>query len=130
MASSFLGAMKILRAQVDEFVQRTQESFRELMCAIVRERYPEKTGAMTDEDLRALIDESMKTAHGYGIELEGDVEAYIHILFQRGFDFDRVIPWARDILNREGWSGRIRIDLLRAAHEGRIPGPGGGLFFP
>lgn len=122
--------MKILQSQLGELAQKKQESFRRGMCAALREHYPEATAAMSDEALRARVDEGMRASRGYGIETEGDVEVYLHLMFQLGFDFDREVPWARDILNREGWSGRVRIDVLRAAHEGRIPGPEGGLFFP
>ena len=122
--------MKILNTQLEELGRRRQESFLQIMLGAVREDYPEKTSAMTDEEIRAHLEEGLRTSYTYGIELEGDVEAYIHLMFQLGFDFDQKVRWARDILNREDWSGSIRVSLLCAAHEGRIPGAGGGLFFP
>jgi hypothetical protein len=122
--------MKILQAQVDALAQRSQERFQEAARSALRERYPEKTAEMSDAELRAGIDEGMRTSRRYGIENEGDVMAYLYLMFDLGFDFDREVPWARDILSREDFSGRIRIDLLCATHQGRIPGPEGGLFFP
>jgi hypothetical protein len=122
--------LKISKTQVNELAQGRQDRFRRVMLEAVREDCPARASAMTDEEILAHIDEGMRASLSYGITTEGDVATYIIIMFHLGFDFDKAVGWARDILNRKEWSGRNRIEVLRAVCEGNIPGPEGGLFFP
>jgi hypothetical protein len=121
--------MIILEMQMAGLARQARDLFVATLVGELRGAYPETTSSMTDVDLAGVIREGMVSARSYGIELAGDVESYIHLSFELGFDFDRKVEWAREILNRPDFTGRIRIDLLCAVHEGRAPARG-GLFLP
>lgn len=123
--------LKILPSQMDQLAERAQADFIVATCAHLRDTYPDRCGPMSDDDLTALVRHGMERARIHGIELALDVRRYIDLMQELGRDFDREVDWAVAILNRPDFSGRIRIDLLCAAHEGRIPeGPEDGPFFP
>jgi hypothetical protein len=123
--------LKFRKSQVDEIAAPRKARFVEEMRPILRERHPELTGLMTEEDLISVIEHGMRAAHGYGIKTVADTERYIHLMFLAGFDFDTSLPWARHILTRPDFTGDMRIDLLYSIHEDRIPErPEDGPFFP
>ncbi len=123
--------LKVLDAQLDHLAALSREDFTAEMRSHLRERYPDACAPMTDAELTAHIEHGVTRAAGYGIEIAGDVARYVDLMFQLGLDFDRDVDWARAILNRPDFTGQIRIDLLCAAHEGRIPETSDdGPFFP
>ncbi|MEZ4293666.1 MAG: hypothetical protein R3B70_01725 [Polyangiaceae bacterium] len=121
--------LRIFDDQMEDLARARRDVFRRGMIADLREHHPRETAALSDAGLTELIDEGMRRARTHGIVTEGDVASWLHLMLDLGRDFDREIPWARDILAREDFTGRIRIDLLVAASEGRIPPPGTA-FFP
>lgn len=123
--------LKVLEAQMDHLAALTRADFTADMRSSLRERYPELCAPMTDADLTARIELGMARAATYGIDTAAGAARYIDLMFQLGPDFDRDVDWASSILNRPDFTGQIRIDLLCAAREGRIPEtPEDGLFFP
>jgi hypothetical protein len=120
--------LKILEAQMDRLAEERQAAFVARMRPRLRERYPEVTAGASDEELGRLVEQGMAASRRYGIEGEGDVERYVDLMLELGSDFDRSVDWASEILNRPDFTGKIRIDVLCAAHEGRIPEE--GMFFP
>ncbi len=123
--------LKVLEAQMDHLAAITRADFTADMRAALRERHPAACAPMTDDDLTARIEHGVARSATYGIEIAHDVSRYIDLMFQLGPDFDKDVDWARAILERPDFTGQIRIDLLCAAHEGRIPeNPEDGPFFP
>lgn len=123
--------LKVLDAQMDHLAEITRADFTTDMRSYLRERYPDTCAPMTDEDLDARIEHGMARSASYGIDSADDVARYIDLTFQLGPSFDTELDWARSILHRRDFTGRIRIDVLCAAHEGRIPEtPEDGPFFP
>lgn len=116
--------MKIFDSQMEQLSRERRDHFIAVMIEAAREDHPEQTQRLTDAELRVHIEEAMAAAHRYGIEMEGDIEAYVHLTFKHGLHFDNQLSWAHQILNRGDFTGPIRIDLLVAADEGRIPPPG------
>lgn len=123
--------LKVLDAQMDHLAALTRAEFTADMRSSLRERYPEACAPMTDADLTARIEHGMARSAAHGIDTAADVARYIDLMFQLGPDFDKEIDWASSILSRPDFTGQIRIDLLCAAHERRIPEtPEDGPFFP
>lgn len=123
--------LKILDTQMEHLAALAQAEFVVHMRSFLRQRHPDRCLPMSDEALTATIVQGMSRARSYGIEIARDVQRYIDLMFQLGLDFDRDVDWAHAILNRPDFSGQIRIDVLCASHEGRIPEhPGDGPFFP
>lgn len=123
--------LKVQEQQMAHLAALVQADFVAATCSYLRERYPDPCAPMSDDVLAALVRRGMEAARGYGIDAARDVRRYIDLMFQLGPDFDREVAWARSILNRPDFSGQIRIDVLCAAHEGRIPdSPEDGPFFP
>lgn len=123
--------LKVLEAQMDHLAALTRADFTADMRSYLRERYPEACSPLTDADLTARIEHGMARSAAYGIDTAADVARYIDLMFQLGLDFDEEVDWASSILNRPDFTGQIRIDLLCAAHERRIPEtPEDGPFFP
>lgn len=123
--------LRILESQMGQLAAREQAAFIARTRPLLRERYAERTAAMSDAELTGVIEQGMSAARGYGIERARGVERFLDLMFQLGLDFDRSVGWAHEILNRRDFTGQIRIDVLCAAHEGRIPeDPEEGPFFP
>lgn len=123
--------LKILTSQEERLSATTRTTFTADMRAYLLAEYPEICASLTDAQLTSVVEHGMARSARYGIDLAPDVHRYIDLMFQLGPDFDRELDWARSILHRPDFTGQIRIDVLCAAHEGRIPEkPEDGPFFP
>lgn len=123
--------LKILPGQMTQLAERAQADFVVAMRSHLRSGYPERCGSMSDDELTGLIREGMERARSHGIEIDFDIQRYLELMVVLGPRFDRELDWAAAILGRADFSARIRVDLLCAAHEGRVPErPEDGPFFP
>jgi hypothetical protein len=93
-------------------------AFEERMVKMARERYPDKTRDLTEPELRAIIHAGINRAGQYGIDLTGDVERFIRLMFRfRLFNFEEDPPtsWTREILTDETLTAEGKLDQV----EGR-----------
>jgi hypothetical protein len=71
------------------------------MAKMAKLHYPRKTSSLTELELRAIIHKGVNRARQYGIDLTGDVERFIRLMFRfRTFDFEEDPPtaWTREVL--------------------------------
>lgn len=123
--------LKFSKAQMTAIGAPQPARFVERMRPLLRERYPEQTAEIPEDDLISIIEHGMQSARRYEIKTTAGAERYIDLMFLIAFDFDESVPFARDVLRRPDFTGKIRIDLLCAMAEGRVPeSPEDGPFFP
>jgi len=68
-------------------------------CArLLREVYPEETGGITDEALRAELAPIIDAARGYGLLTEQQIFVYVRTARSVGKDFDQMSPTAQEVL--------------------------------
>lgn len=123
--------LKISKAQTTAMGAPQLAAFVERMRPLLRERYPEQTALIPEDDLVSIIEHGMQSSRRYGIKTVAGVERFLDFMFLLGFDFETRVGWAREILNRPDFTGQMRIELLCAKYEGRVPErPEDGPFFP
>jgi hypothetical protein len=82
------------------------------MVLTMYEEHADICAAIGEERVRDEIDRGIKRAVGYAIFDEGDVESFLHMLFERGFDFDSQNPWCKRLLNNKKLKGSAKMGLL------------------
>ena len=100
-------------------------AFVDRMVTMAKLRYPLKTLGVTDLELRAAIHSGVTRARQYGIDLTGDVERFIRLMFQlRTFNFeeDPLFMWTGEVLRDTSLTPEAKLDWVeaRAAIQGLI----------
>jgi hypothetical protein len=117
------GILAMRQAQLAAFSHAEVQKFEVRMIAHLRRFFPKQCAALTEPQLRELIQHGIKRAADHKITSERDVCKFIDltIVFGRDFDADKKLPWASRILkNRNAAASRIQ-SLYQAAqpHLGR-----------
>ena len=87
--------------QLEALSQAMIGDFEVRMATMTKLRYPQKTNSLTQLELRAIIHSGVNRARQYGIDLTGDVETFIRLMFRfRIFNFEEDPPtaWTREVL--------------------------------
>jgi hypothetical protein len=93
--------MVIREAQMSALSGGVRAAFEDQMIADVRAGFPQKTGKMSEEELRQIIRSGMDRAKQYGIELTFDVNRFIRLMFRFPsyvFEEDPATEWTKSIL--------------------------------
>src|SRR4051812_32818756 len=78
----------IQTSQMDQLALLAQADFIVAMRAHLRDAYPERCGAMSDDELTALVRHGMARSRSHGIAIASDVQRYIEVMLALGLDFD------------------------------------------
>jgi hypothetical protein len=114
----------IRTAQMETFVQASENRFEERMAAQLRELFPRAANKLGNSHLRDAIRYGVVRARVYGITRERDISRYIGIMFMFGPNFDRKMEFGRlsSVLRDPHLTGSgARTDALceAAVHEVR-----------
>ena len=79
----------------------------------LRNCVPDACAALSEEELREIVQWGRKRSQSHGIEREADFFRYLNLMFMFGFEFDTAsrYPWAARALQGKG-SASARLDLL------------------
>ena len=117
---------KIRAAQMQAFAASEERDFERRTALRLRQYFPELRGR-SDEDLLDLVRKGKERAGRYGIRSHYHVSLYVGLTaqFGEGFDTDPALPWAAEILQREGIHAAVRIGelYLRALPDAPASGP-------
>ena len=91
---------------VDELAAHLRANFRP---------YLDRQG-VADRDVERFVRDGLTAADGFEITGEADLKLFVEVaaLLGPGFHDDPKYPWARDVLNRPGWSGTAKMDAVEA----------------
>ncbi len=110
--------MLIIRKDQEElFAKREEDRFVSSMLTHLQEFFPEESASAGESGLRKLIDSGIQRSAAYSILAERDVCQYIDLMcvLGAGFDTDESLPWAQEILTREGYPSQKVQELIEAA---------------
>jgi hypothetical protein len=95
--------IEIRQEQIEVLSKTMLKHFEQRMVLHLQSRFPEQAGKMADEALQTMIQEGIKSAAKYKIEVEADVQRYLEFMFELCPDFDTIpqTAWAQEILRRE-----------------------------
>jgi len=105
----------IRKEQWDALSRYVVEQFEDDAGKYLQGKFPQKTEAMPEDELRLLIQTGIKNAQRYGITIEADVVGYLECMmaYGVGFDIDEATAWAGEILNDAELLGREKAKRLR-----------------
>jgi len=97
---------------------------RNLECSLLthaKRAFGTPVAEMGEPAARVMVRKAIAHAARYGIVQAYEVSRYLDLMFLLGedFDSDAAIPWAREILDREGTTETEKMDRL-CEHAGRI----------
>jgi hypothetical protein len=90
--------MTIRQAQIQTFADKSNRSFESRMIVHLRKCFAAQCGTLSDDELRASVEQGKENAARYGITAERDVCKFIGIRTVHGSGFEQ-LPWASKILN-------------------------------
>jgi len=103
---------KIRREVMQALDEYSKQAFHDRLFAIMRDRHADACAVLGLERARDDVDRGIEKAIGYAIVDEDDIERFVHMLFERGFDFDVQIEWAKKILQNKKLSGSAKVSFL------------------
>lgn len=110
--------LRIKSAQVAVLGRTFVDDFVERMVIHLGTYFPRPCGALGPDGLRAFIRRGVERAQGHGVASERDVCVFLGLMLTFGEDFDRALPWAREIVaDRDIVEARERIERLADAGE-------------
>ncbi len=90
----------------------------------VREYFPERSGALSPCELRAMVRDGIAKAHAYGFKTDSDVCRFVDISVVLGAGFDTELPWASSILSDPSFEdAAVRLEMLFESACGHLRGP-------
>ena len=106
--------MLVIRQQQIEAFAALDAEFEDRAVRILRDVLPEIPVEIPDLEIRSVLRAGALNAAEYGIEGEENVIQYTAFMFLFGFEFDEdpELPWARAILEEDGFTEADKIDLL------------------
>ena len=111
---------KIKREQMDVLRQAGLEGFVERMREHLSDTFPRETRELGQAALEETIWYCIARAETHEVTSERDVCLYLGLMLVFGRDFDRELPWAREILeDRSVPRPTERMDRLQAEGEAR-----------
>jgi len=92
--------MRIREEQMEAFSTKARATFENRMVLHLRRFFPQHCEALGEDGIRETIRHGIERARSYAIVAERDVCKYIDLMFgfDRDFDTDEGLPWARKIL--------------------------------
>ena len=95
---------KINKQQMAVFAELSVRSFEERMIRYLGERFPKHCATLAAIGLQSLARKGIERATSHGITIEKDVSRFIGLMcvFGEGFDADPKLPWAAEVLGKEG----------------------------
>ena len=106
--------LAIRPSQMQVFSQGMLGQFHDRMVAHLTRKYPEKTAAMPEPELRGFIQNGLEQAKNYQVKAEKDVRRYLECMMSHGAGFDRdpKCRWAGQILRRKKLTGTQKMDQI------------------
>ncbi len=107
-----MSLFRIRREVMQALDAYAREAFHERMLERMLERHHETCAWLGAERVKLEVEHGIETAVGYAILDEDDIERFLHLRFERGFDFDVQNAWARRVLNNPKLHGSAKIGFL------------------
>lgn len=122
------------RPQIKAISYLARERFVQRMEAHVRQYFPEDTGALEPDALRAVVEQGIERAEKHGFTADRDITRYLNLMFTFGREFDRdpSLGWATRLFARKGrlkpgsLMNKLYIQGLRHERTGQGLDPGKG----
>lgn len=110
------GLLTVRTAQMAAFSQSEVQKFEDWMCSHLRKFFQRQCEALSEPQLRDLIQYGIKRAAGHKITSKRDVCKFIDLMavFGRDLHTDRRLPWAGEILSGKE-EARPKIEALYKA---------------
>jgi len=88
--------------------------FEDRMLRQMRNQFPDQVAAMTDQQLRRLVQMGISKGAPYHLEQETDLARLIILMLREGEDFDQKpdMAWTRYYLAHEEMPGASKLDLI------------------
>ena len=107
-----MSLFKIRREVMQALDAHARVMFTERMFLVMYEEHADTCAAIGEERVKDEIERGIQKTIGYGIFDEADVETFLHMMFELGFDFDVHTPKAKRILNHKKMAGAAKIGIL------------------
>jgi len=114
----------IRREQLEALAEPFAIQFVERAVEHLRTHFPDQQAALGDEATREAVVFGIRRAEHHGFSSDGEVFAYLALMFVFGRDFDREIAWAREALGRLGSSAERMAQLENEALLHELEGTG------
>jgi len=91
---------KVRQKQFLQFDTYIGESFRKRMEAFLQEKYPSEVASLPREHLKGFVEDGIRCAGRFAIEMEDDTARFLEMLLLLGLDFDENpdYVWTRSML--------------------------------
>lgn len=108
--------------QIEAFDESMLRSFKNRMVSHLRTACPKETSGISDEELRALIQEGIDKAESYEIFEDNDVRRFLEYMSILNPDFDQnsSFPEILEILNHEEMDGTEKMDEIDFYYNSKL----------
>lgn len=107
--------MVIRQEQMEALSVSCQASYENALVEHVTASWPEVTGAMGPDKVRAVVHDGIVRAKGYDIRGEQTVRRFVEVLFQLSPTFDTSYAWSAKILTDQTLTASEKMDRVSAA---------------
>jgi hypothetical protein len=116
----------VRQEQMEALGAHSREKFIAVMRRHLEGAFPQRCQGLGPERVRALIEQGMAKADGFGLVAEQDVGGLIHFMFESHPEFDQRpdFAWAVEALRRTDVGPTERVDELFAEWAARRKSPG------
>ena len=80
-----------------------------ILPCFLRTEYAPEAAAMSEDELKQLVDTGVQKALTYEISSKRDVADYLVLILRHGVDFEQQHTWALDILKSEQMDGETKL---------------------
>ncbi len=112
--------LKINKAQLETMRDAHVHFYKERLISFLKRRMPQQVNALDQKEFDLLISGGIERARHHGFSSEQQITLYVVLCLRFGPDFDRLEPWACQILTGSGDSDsyeRLELLLLAAQKE-------------
>ena len=92
--------------------KRSEDQFVERVEAHLRRALPHVCAEMDTGAMRSSVNRGMQKARDYRILTEYDTVRFIDLMYTLGFEFDRELTWAHDILTDLQIPADMRLNMI------------------
>jgi hypothetical protein len=110
--------MLVLRSvQLRQMEELSRRSFERRLARHLEESFPEECARLGDDEVRRMCSQGVDRAQSHGFRSERDICKFLNLIVVFGFEFDRELPWAVEILAVDDPSPERMERLYAAALE-------------
>lgn len=111
--------LKLRQEHLDVLNKYVEDQYKRRLQVFLRTEYAPEAAAMSEDELKQLVDTGLQKALDYGISSKRDVADYLVILLRHGVHFEQQPQhsWALDILKNQEMAGGTKILQLETTFE-------------